>query len=177
MRLRIALVAVLAALTLALSPYEIQLLDWQYSPANYPRIVKWAGCTAEVILRDDRPAVASYYTYSSYNRYVVIGTMEMGDIPYYAGLLVVFHETSHCLQHQNGTLYQMDPKTRELDADRWGADLACGMGLDGRKILHDTFVWAHETFGYEGDPEHGTLTERMSQGANARLCDRQAPQS
>jgi hypothetical protein len=62
----------------------------------------------------------------------------------------------------------------ELDADRRSADLACGLGLDGRKLLHDTFQWAHDSFGYNGDDHHGTLAERMSQGDKATACDKRA---
>jgi hypothetical protein len=174
MRLKVALAAAAAAVLLALAPYTVQFLDWRYDPANYPKLVKWAGCTAEVIVTDGSPA-GSFY--SPTDHALVIGGGEDPNVPYYAGLIILLHETGHCLQFQADPAEQMNkyrenPVMYELDADRRAADLACGLGLDGRQLLIDTFEWARVTFGYHGDPYHGTLEQRESQAMNAHACDK-----
>jgi hypothetical protein len=176
-KLKLAAVALLAAFLIAL-PYQVTFAkyDWRYDPAQYPKMAAWAGCRAQVIVTDDSP-VTSYY--NSLWHTLVIGGGEDSGVPYYAGLIILLHETGHCLQDQNGTLgdYGMDPVPYELDADRTAADLACSMGMDGAQMLRDTFDWAHEKFGYNGDPMHGSLDERKSQGDLAPHCMKKEVQS
>jgi hypothetical protein len=172
MKLKVAIAAVAAAVLLALTPYTLNLQwGWQYNPANYPKVVSWAGCHATVAVEPDQSPAHSYYIPQLHT--LVVGTHEDSDIPYYAGLFILFHETGHCLQHESGWLEkQTDIVTVELDADRRAADLACGMGLDGRQMLVDTFEWAKRVLGYNGDPDHGTLEMRESQALNAHACDK-----
>lgn len=184
MRLKFAIVALAAACTLALVPYTVQLLDWQYDPAQYPKLVAWAGCHARVVTNEYRGVGDSYYIPSRVPEWspapghtMVVGTAKDDTLPYYAGLFIVLHETGHCLQDESGWLWrQTSLPVVEQDADRRAADLACGFGLDGRKILRDTFVWAHDTLGYDGDPDHGSLAERMGQADNAHVCDKRLEQ-
>jgi hypothetical protein len=164
-------VALLIAIALVLVPYKMQFMDWRYDPAGYPSLVKWAGCHATVIADPSQPAVGSFYI--PMRHVIIIGTDENAKEPYYAGLFIVLHETGHCLQDESGWLdKQTDIVVVELDADRRATDLACARGLDGRKILHDTFVWARDEFGYQGDPAHGSLEQRMAQGDLAHACDK-----
>ena len=171
MRLKVALVAVTAAVLMALTPYTLTLIDWQFDPTNYPKVVRWAGCHATVAANEDAGPEASFYIPMA--KTMVVGTKADDSIPYYAGLFILLHETGHCLQDESGWLdKQTDIVVVELDADRRGADLACGMGLDGRQILIDTFDWAHRVLGYNGDMNHGSLEQRMGQAANAHACDK-----
>jgi hypothetical protein len=172
MKLKVAIAAVAAAVLLALTPYTLHLeWGWQYNPTNYPKVVEWAGCHATVAIEPDQSPTSSYYVPQLHT--LVVGTHEDSEIPYYAGLFILLHETGHCLQHESGWLdRQTDIVVVELDADRRGADLACGMGLDGRRILVDTFEWAKQVLGYNGDPNHGTLEMRESQALNAHSCDK-----
>jgi hypothetical protein len=177
-KLKLTVAAMLAALLIAL-PFEIAFTQWQYNPANFPKMVAWAGCTATVFTSDQHSPIES--AYDSFNHRMYVGTHEDTDIPYYAGLMILMHETGHCLQDQEGLLsdygdYINNPVKFELDADRRAADLMCGLGLDGRQLLRDTFQWAHDAFGYNGDDGHGTLSERMSQAGNAHACDKRVEQ-
>ena len=152
------------------APYELRWTDWRYDPANYPKMVKWAGCQAPVVVDPDASPVASYYRIGEY---MSVGTKEDAGVPYYAGLFILFHETGHCLQYQEGWIQKQDDiQTIELDADRRSADLMCGLGLDGRSLLIQTFEWVHDQFGYNGDWAHGTLADREAQAANAHQCDK-----
>jgi hypothetical protein len=172
MRLKVALITITAAVLLALTPYTLNLQwGWQYNPANYPKVVSWAGCHATVAVEPDQSPITSHY--NPQDHVLTVGTHEDDRIPYYAGLIILLHETGHCLQDESGWLdKQTDIVVIELDADRRSADLACGMGLDGRGLLVATFEWAKEVLGYNGDPDHGTLDQRESQAMNANACDK-----
>lgn len=178
MRLKFAVLSFAAACLLALAPFTVQFQPWQYDPKNYPKIVAWAGCSAEVHVSDQHSPAESFY--DSMNHAMYVGTREDGDIPYYAGLIILLHETGHCLQKQSGFYspyeYRRNPVPFELEADRQSADLACGLGLDGKRLLQDTFKWTHDTFGYDGDDNHGTLAERISMGEKAPACVKPEPQ-
>lgn len=170
MKLRLAAAALLAAVLVVL-PYQISvaLYDWRFDPAQYPKIAAWAGCRATVVVSDQSP-VTSFY--NSLDHVLVIGGGEDPNVPYYAGLIILLHETGHCLQDQADVLggYGDNPVRYELGADLIAADLACALGMDGAQMLRDTFDWAHDEFGYDGDPMHGTLDERKSQGDMAPHC-------
>ena len=178
MRLKVAALSVAAAFLLALAPFTVQFQTWQYNPENFPKIVTWAGCSATVHVSDQHSPAESFYDPMNHEMYV--GTREDGDIPYYAGLIILLHETGHCLQKQSGFYspyeYRRNPVPFELEADRQSADLACSLGLDGKKLLRDTFQWAHDEFAYNGDDNHGTLAERMAMGDKAPACQKQEPQ-
>jgi len=175
-KLKLTVAAMLAALFIAL-PFEVAFTayDWRFDPTEYPKMVSWAGCTADVDI-DQHDSVAGSYYVPGYH-VMHIGARDDSGIPYFAGLIILLHETGHCLQFQADpegqmSAYRQDPVKYELDADRRAADLACSMGLDGKQLLRDTFQWAHDVLGYEGDPSHGTLAQRMSQGDAAPACMR-----
>jgi hypothetical protein len=175
-KFKLTVAAMVAALLIAL-PFEVAFTkyEWRFDPANYPKMVQWAGCTAELDVDENDSPAGSYYVPGYHVLH--IGAKDDPAIPYYAGLMILLHETGHCLQFQANPEehvrnYRANPVKYELDADRRSADLACGLGLDGRTLLRQTFQWAHDSFGYNGDDQHGTLVERMSQGDNARACDK-----
>jgi hypothetical protein len=134
-------------------------------------MVKWAGCNAPVYTSYDESVLSSFYR-SGDGIYIGLGTAPR--LTDEMMMVVIFHETGHCLQDQLGYLYSMrDEKGTvavELDADRWAAQLLCGYRMDGKQLLHDIFVWAYKTYGYDGDWNHGTIWERISQGNNADYC-------
>lgn len=155
------------------SPLGFGQIRWQYNPAHYPQVVQWAGCHAAVAVDAESSPVESFYVPSAHT--MVVGTKMDDSVPYYVGVFILLHETGHCLQDESGWLSkQYDIVTVELDADRRASDLACGMGLDGRQISHDTFTWVHDTFGYDGDWNHGSLAQRMAQANAAHACDAKA---
>ena len=174
MKIRVALVTTVLALSVFLiapshTPFSV---DW-HDPASYPDVVKWAGCKAPVAIDPSEPAVASYY--NRLYKLMVVGTGPSQGQPYYVGLFVLLHETGHCLQDQAGlldiwALTDEPSRTQELDADTRATNLACAAGLDGRRINHDTFEWVHEQYGYNGDPDHGTLAEREATADAALMC-------
>lgn len=130
------------------------------------RLVAWAGCKAPVVTSDEHSSLDSFYD----GKRIYVGTAM--DTPYEVWLMILLHETSHCLQYQKyqdamADTYAWDPMPWELDADRQSAVLACGLGLDGPRLLHDLFVWAKEKYGYEGDESHGTLAQRIHMGDGA----------
>jgi hypothetical protein len=142
------------------------------------RLVRWTGCTAPVHTSDAVSVLNSFYAPSDSmfgERGLYIGTKK--DTPDYVQIMVTLHEAGHCLQHQAGILYVTDTVTLELDADRYAADLACSLGLDGRGLLHDLFVWAFRVYGYDGDPRHGTMVERIHAGDLASRCHAPAEQA
>lgn len=165
--------ATLSVLMLGTLVHGADYRGWQFDPNNYPTIKEWAGCKADLELVWDRSPVTSYYIGGDPGT-LVVGAYEDPGIPYYAGLLIFLHEVGHCLQDQDGLLggyiTQEGRVAIELDADRYAADLACRFGLDGKGLLHDLFIWARDTFGYNGDSDHGTLAQRMAQGDNAMSC-------
>ena len=136
---------------------------------SYEVIAAWAGCRATLVTNDDASILNSHYTLAPPT--LSIGTQPVDGLPQDVAEMVLFHEIGHCLQHQAGLFNEPIPLVVvELDADRWAAELACGMHRDGKRLLHDIFVWAHEQFGYNGDPAHGTLAQRIAQGDNAAMC-------
>lgn len=143
----------------------------EHRQADYETIVRWAGCKATLVTDDTQSVLDSHYSYSPAIGALSIGTREYPGLSQELAEMVLFHEIGHCLQHQAGLLDGGLPViVTELDADRWAADLACGLGRDGKGLLHDIFVWAYVTFGYEGDWMHGTLNQRIAQGSNAPMC-------
>ena len=138
--------------------------------APYEEIIRWARCTAALVTSDERGVVESYY--APYSHQLYVGTQDRADLPQRLAEMILFHEIGHCLQRQAGLFDGSFSRVQiELDADRWAAEIACSLGRDGKRDLHDLFVWAKETFGYEGDPDHGTLIQRIAQGKNAALCN------
>lgn len=149
---------------------------------DYSSMVRWSGCRAQIVFVEDRPPVTSYYGQDwTGTKYVVLGTQVDRETPYYVTAMVLFHELGHCLQDQAGTLQTLyqegGRKAVELDADRQAADLACRYGLDGKRLLQELMVWILETYDYQGDPNHGTLEERIIQGEKAEACNLVPPQS
>jgi len=136
------------------------------------KIVRWAGCQATVVTDASEKIISSYYSRLEIALY--IGRDQM-TAPYYGSLAVLMHEIGHCLQDQEGVMWDLSLRgdtALELDADRRAADLLCGYGLDGRDILVKLFEWAKVAFGYDGDDRHGTLTERQAQARNATYCQK-----
>jgi hypothetical protein len=148
----------------------------EHRQVPHEKVIKWAGCQAQLVTSDVIPIAGS--AYAPYAHTLYIGTLEAMDTPEFVHQIILFHEIGHCLQFQDGVLYEMGTPDRELDADRWAADLACAIGLDGRQMLHDVMVWAKKTFDYDGDYAHGTLQQRIEAGNMARWCEKpdfQAP--
>lgn len=155
-------VAIILASLLLLVPFQ----TYAGSPYDPAVLSQWAGCTATVVT-NNRVSVDNSM-YSPYEHTVYIGTAP--GVPQYVRTIIIFHEVGHCLQRQTGFDLYNDRVITELDADRIAADLACRYGMDGKQMLHDIFVWAKETFGYDGDAGHGTLVQRISQGELAEAC-------
>jgi len=133
-------------------------------------MVTWAGCKANLVTSDEESVASSFYV--PVERTLYIGTQSDPSIPEYVHTMILLHEVGHCLQHQQGYVFEMAVVERELDADRISVDLACAMGMDGRTMIHDVFMWAYESFGYQGDYAHGTSAERIAQRDKARWCDK-----
>lgn len=160
------LLSLVLALCLAVLPGAAQA-----DPVHrYEALAQWAGCTALVVTSDQHSAIESYYDPREHTLYLGTGSSVDGpQVPATLELMIALHEIGHCLQYLEGQP-MVDDVTVELDADRRSADLACALGLDGTRLLHDLFVWAHDALGYDGDPSHGTLAQRISQAGNARAC-------
>lgn len=152
-----------------------------HSASSYESTVRWAGCKNAAVVEDPNiPAVSSFYmstretaalskyTGKDIGTFIVIGTK---DTPQSVTLIVLLHETGHCLQDEMGYIDKITTLQRELDADRWAANLACGLNLDGRRLLHDAFVWMKKTYDYNGYPWHGTLEMRIRQADKADRCN------
>lgn len=142
---------------------------------EYEGLVRWAGCTADLVTSDEHHLFESSYTGS---HVLYIGTDIDSTRDPNIDLLVLFHEIGHCLQVQEGLTweaYAANTKLWELDADMRSANIACSLGMDGKRMLHDAFTWVYATYGYAGDPNHGTLTERIHQGHLAPLCNLAEP--
>lgn len=134
------------------------------------RLAQTFGCKAEIVTDDELSVLGSYY--DPLRDRLVVGTGADG-VPNDVFIIIALHEIGHCLQDQEGRLWGRRLIDIELEADMLSAEMACQAGLDGRRMLHDAFVWAYETFGYEGDPNHGTLVERIRQGYYAPSCTAQ----
>jgi hypothetical protein len=168
MRLLTRLLAALLLVALAAAPAGADHLQQPYE-----RLVRWAGCEAVLVTDDTESATSSFYVSQLHGLF--IGTRP--DMPSDLALVIVLHEIAHCLQYQDGSAARIGRgPALELDADRRAAELACALGLDGPRLLHDLFVWAYATLGYVGDEGHGTSAERISQGAAARGACVRPPQ-
>lgn len=135
------------------------------------RLIAWTGCTASVVTSDEHQPIESHYRIDQHAVY--IGTA-VHNTPLTHLVMIVLHESGHCLQMQRGymfPLYQVGGQVAvELDADRLATDLACGLGLDGPTMLRELFAWALETYEYDGDDNHGTLEQRIDQANHAMVC-------
>lgn len=166
MRVWRSVVALAALALLAIVPTA----DATHLQQPYAAWVAWAGCRAEVITDDAHSVLDSFYDTESERLY--LGTLA-DEVPEGLGLVVVFHEVTHCLQGQHGDLDgSYDTVQIELDADRGAANLLCALGKDGARLEHDLFLWARDNFGYNGDSWHGTLAERIAAGYSAPNCKR-----
>ncbi len=162
------LTRLLAAFLLVLLAATAAAADHRQAP--YESVVRWAGCTADLVTSDQYSAIESFYL-TDHTLYIGTGANTTAGLPAAPAafeLMILLHEIAHCLQQQERS--PLEGAARELDADLRAADLACAMGLDGRRLLHDLFVWAFETLDYVGDEGHGTLAERISQGEAAPAC-------
>ena len=126
-------------------------------------VVRAEHCTARVVTGDDHDGTESYYQPMIHTLY--IGTSD--STPPMVSLLILLHEIGHCHQYQEMTvpvqvaLYPTAP-SKELDADMRSGRMACELGIDGHTEIRKLFAWAKETFGYEGDSNHGTAAERIA---------------
>jgi hypothetical protein len=138
--------------------------------ADITALARWAGCSADVVASERHSPLDSAYGPLEHTLY--IGTapdMDPGHM-----LIVLLHEIGHCLQRQDGFAGYASGVEIELDADRIAADLACDLGLNGPGLLRDLFLWVRAKYGYNGDPGHGTLHERIRQGERAKRCPQPA---
>ncbi len=143
-----------------------------HTNAHVGEFVRWAGCNAQVVTSIEASPMDSYYNYGE--KILYLGTKTDG-LPDYVTVTVLAHEVAHCLQDQAGQIpgwgTPLDVLVGlELNADMQAANLLCALGLDGAGMVHDTFVWAKEEFDYDGDPSHGTLTQRIAAGYAAPNC-------
>lgn len=160
---------ILTSLILALSLFALPA-SAAHRYVDYHAIVGHAGCHAALTTSDEHSIFESFYAGGEGRHQLYIGTAEDGTPEAYA-LVVLLHEIRHCLQAQEGLFDLGLPSyVLELDADRYAADAACRLGLNGPQLLHDIFVYAQERFGYEGDSGHGTLDQRIGQGRLALSC-------
>ena len=154
----------LLAVALLATPLSAVTLD-----EAVPQWVKWTGCKARVVTSYDHHGVESFYSPNSHTLYIGLARTPERHL-----LMIVLHESGHCLQMQKGYLVPLynagGNRAIELDADRIATDLACGLNLDGPQLLRDLFEWALATYGYEGDADHGTLDERVAQAKNSLTC-------
>lgn len=126
-------------------------------------IAEWAGCENVTVVASDMLNAYFGVDYDG-SPVIVIGT----QFPEQHRLTVFLHELGHCLQYMDGTIMKMDSETRELDADGRAAQLACALHMDGPRMLRELFEYARAEFGYDGDPDHGTLAQRIEQGNRAK---------
>lgn len=84
-------------------------------------------------------------------------------------LAIFYHELGHCMQYNEGLGGEIGPAD-EQDADKRGANFACQNGMDGIELMTEELTWLHETYGYNGDPGHGTLDERIAAASSAEIC-------
>ena len=160
---------------LALSLFVVTTASAGHRQTAYEDLVRWAGCDARVVTNDQYEIVQSVYDPNTHTIY--LGGRDGLGLSREASEVIVLHEVGHCLQDQAGLFGVWTDVALELDADRTAANLSCALGRDGRQIMHDLFVWFHKSFGYDGDPAHGTLVQRISQGDSAALCRAQEPQA
>jgi hypothetical protein len=177
MRSMIAVFALLMALILPVSVIASQELTTEQGVVD---VVRWAGCNASVVTSEGVSIRGSFY--NSWEKTLYIGrdqSVQGQPAPYYAGLLILFHEIGHCLQDQEGVLGQVGDGSQaatELDADRRAVDLACLYNLDGPEYWQELWQWIYDTTGYSGDENHGTIEERYNQVTRATYCADRAPE-
>lgn len=138
---------------------------------DYDKLVLAAGCHAQVVKESTKSIGKSSYSHDEDGAYVYIGTRG-NDVPEYAEYIILFHETGHCLQDESNEIDGMTTLQMELDADRQAANIACKMGMDGRKMLIDTLDWMLKKYKYRGDPEHGSINMRKAMAKKAEACSR-----
>lgn len=139
-------------------------------PATLAGIAEWAGCTAVTLydVRTSDEAFNAYFGVTPATGQPAIILVNRDAVPDQHVFTVFLHELAHCLQYKDGSIFRLGHPEVELDADGRAAQLACALHMDGPRMLRELFEWINQTYGYEGDPDHGTLAERVSRGSAAR---------
>lgn len=173
------LASFLASLVLFLAPVGAFSKPSAWTPSDVENLVRSTGCKAPITTSPNVSIFGSMYVPAGVSVFSLDDTDRI-----YIGIQpgvdddimrdIILHESDHCLQFEYyGTSpsdYASDPVKYELEADRYAADKLCRMGYDGKAITIKTLQYAHDTFGYNGDENHGTLEQRMSQANNAPAC-------
>ena len=135
-------------------------------------MVKWAGCSATLVTSSEHSPYESFYDPSQHRIY--FGTKPEPGMREALAEQILLHETGHCLQWQKGVNpadYDWDHSKLELEADYIGVGLACSvLHRDGAQLNHDLLLDAHQRFDYNGDPNHGTLEQRIRVGYTNPAC-------
>jgi hypothetical protein len=135
------------------------------SPAAFASIAEWAGCqNVTVSALETGGRFNAFFGVHPITGQPVIVFLNADSIPDQHRFTVFLHELAHCLQWGEGYIDKLDSVTLELDADGRAAQLACALGMDGPRMVREAFEWMRDTFGYQGDPGHGTLAQRIAQG-------------
>jgi hypothetical protein len=163
-----ALLAVLLMLCTLLVPLSAPALSIPTDVASLTAIAEWAGCKNVVVADVEGFGFNAYFGIDMSTGRPAIVFINGTSIPEQHRFMIFLHELGHCLQYMEGVIFQMDTQTRELDADGRATQLACALHMDGPRMLDELWDWANETFGYDGDPDHGTLDERREQANRAR---------
>jgi hypothetical protein len=164
----------LAALLLTVSllvPASASALSIQTDTQTLTAIAEWAGCKNVLVADVTESGGFGFNAYFGVNTYTgqpVIVIINGHEIPEQHRFTVFLHELGHCLQYMDGSIFRMDTVTRELEADARAVQLACALHMDGPRMLRELWDWANAEFGYEGDPDHGTLAQRIEQANNGR---------
>src|SRR5437660_747573 len=97
--------------------------------ASRNALLSWLPTGTKVTMLSDEgeSVLSSYYNYGEQIMY--IGLAKENNLTDNMSLIVVFHETGHCMQDQLGYMRSLWEEKGtvgvELDADRWAAQLAC----------------------------------------------------
>lgn len=99
------------------------------------------------------------------------------DVPELILTYVLLHEVGHYLQWRalGADRFSVDGVALEWDADVFAVNAACSLGYDGIALIRAFEAWVFVHYGYEGDPEHGLMADRVANAAaRAISCVRYA---
>jgi hypothetical protein len=164
---RILLAFLLVALCVVTTPTAVSL-----EPGWDPQtLARWVGCRNVTFgsYDDDFPnAFMALEGDDNGNVHVLIAfsTGLQEQMPPDEQFFVLLHELGHCIQWQDGRLYQMASADLEQEADVLAATWMCNLGYDGTAVAEQTFRHLAQIANRDIDePEitHGSIRDRINQ--------------
>lgn len=124
-------------------------------------LVADTGCTADVVTIA-APEMSGFNAFYSWSHH--IGLINFDRIPRSWQLLILYHESWHCLQRMHYGF--PGGHATEWDADGYAISRLSDHGLDGAEVNAGLWAYVYNATGYLGEDAevHGLVTHRIMRG-------------